>query len=265
MKKIILLISLVPVQILYAQLVECKLMFCGLDRDCYYDCSDKYPRQSKKNNERYSCENMRDLFDYKPDCQEIYAEIRREHQEKIKRQAENEERYAQEKGKRCDKEQAWQFSICLSLIGQHYINMVNDYLVNGQNTPLISKIDFNSGRDSINAYGNCFDYFSYKDIAKGRGLEISLAEAGTKSCVAFEGGKDRSSCKKGMKILLKTSLKNGKQDKIADECDFWNDCEKVDGPVIESASWEIPGKTNCDAELREKMKEKILDTRKHYK
>ena len=68
-----------------------------------------------------------------------------------------------------------------------------------------------------------------------------------------------------MKILLWVSLKNGKQDKIVDECDFWNDCEKVDGLVVEGASWNIPGKTNCDAALREKMKEKTLDIRKKFK
>lgn len=257
--------SFVLVQMLYAQLVQCQWNSCNYGGECFYVCNDGVVRSGRLTNFQYSCERTMLLYQNKPDCNIIYEEIRRENEERKRRQAENEERYAQEHGKNCDREQAWQMSICLSLIGQHYIDKVNDYLVNGQNTPLISKIDFNSGRDSINAYGNCFDIFSYKDIVKENGLEISLAESGTKSCVAFVNGKDRSSCKKGMKILLKTSLKNGKQDKIADECDFWNDCEKIDGPIIESVSWEIPGKTNCDVELREKMKEKTLDTRKRYK
>ena len=91
---------------------------------------------------------------------------------------------------------------------------------------------------------------------------MSLAEDRFGGCVY---GYDYSSCKKGMKILLKTSFKKGQQDKIVDECDFWNDCEKVDGSVIDSVSWVVPGKTNCDAKLKEKMKEKTLDIRKKLK
>ncbi len=251
-----------------AQLVECNwLDYCNNYDGCYYKCSDGYIRYGSTRFFKYSCEKVNDLYNEKPNCNAIYEKIRQENNERKKRQDENYEAYAREEGKRCDLGQAFQMSVCLEVIGQLYIDKVNDFLVNGQNTPLIDKIDFYSGRDSINAYkyssGNCFDIFSYKDIAKGTGLEISLTEAGTRSCIVFE--KDRSSCKKGMKILLKTSLKNGKQDKIADECDFWNDCEKVDGPVLESVSWEFPGKTNCDAALKKKMEEKTLDIRKKLK
>lgn len=247
-----------------AQLVECTWdKYCDRRQGCYYSCSDGYVRHGSTRFFKYACENMMDLYEEKPNCNAIYEKIRRENKERDKRQAENYEAYAREEGKRCDLGLAYQMSGCLELVGQLYIDKVNDFLVNGQNTPLIDKIDFNSVRDSINSFGSCSDIFSYKDIAKGKGLEISLTEAGTRSCIVFE--KDRSSCKKGMKILLKISMKNGKQDKIVDECDFWNDCEKVDGPVLESALWEFPGKTYCDAALKEKMEEKTLDIRKKFK
>ncbi|SHM08627.1 hypothetical protein [Fibrobacter sp. UWB7] len=251
-----------------SQLVECIwTQYCDHEDGCFYICSDGYYRNGSTRFFKYSCENVNDLYNEMPNCNAIYEKIRRENNERKKRQSENYETYAREEGKRCDLGQAYQMSVCLKLIGQFYIDKVNEFLVNGQNTPLIDKIDFYSGRDSINAYkyssGNCFDFFSYKDIGKGKGLEISLTDAGTRSCFVFE--KNRSSCKKGMKILLKTSFKNGKQDKVADECDFWNDCEKVDGMVLDGVSWNIPGKTNCDAALKERMKDKTLDIRKKFK
>ena len=255
------------------QLVSCKFEKCesgcdvifgtGCSLTCYYVCEDGKTRSSSHPNMHYACQGVSGMFNNKPDCRKVYEETRREIEEKNKRQAENEKSYARQQGENCDMEQAYRMSGCLEMVGQFYIDKVNDFLVNGQKTPLIDKIDFYSGRDTINTYNGCFDIFSYKDIAKGKGLEISLAEAGTRSCMVF--GKDHSSCKKGMKILLKTSLKNGKQDSVADECDFWNDCEKIDGPVLESASWEIPGKTNCDAMLKEKMEGKALDIRKKFK
>ena len=153
-----------------AQLVECNwLDYCNNYDGCYYKCSDGYFRYGSTRFFKYSCEKVNDLYNEKPNCNAIYEKIRQENNERRKRQDENHEAYAREEGKRCDLGQAFQMSVCLEVIGQLYIDKVNDFLVNGQNTPLIDKIDFNSVRDSINSFGSCSDIFSYKDIASAVG------------------------------------------------------------------------------------------------
>lgn len=251
-----------------AQPVRCNFEKCdvgcdpffgtGCSTTCYYVCDDGVERRSSHAHMKYGCREVSGMWNNKPDCAKEKRAV-----ENFKAQmAKGRENLKKQDGEKCDNDQAREMAICLSVIGQHYVDLVNEYLVNGQNAPLLNKIDFNSGRDSINAYNGCFDKFSYKDLAKGKGLEMSLAEDRFGGCVY---GYDYSSCKKGMKILLKTSFKKGLQDKIVDECDFWNDCEKVDGSVIDAVLWEIPGKTNCDIVLKEKMKEKTLDIRKKLK
>ncbi|MDD5943728.1 hypothetical protein [Fibrobacter sp.] len=263
--------KIIPLLILFgmvapsmAQLVKCNFEKCetgcdhffgtGCSTTCYYVCEDGETRKSGHANMRYACQGVSGMFNNRPDCEKELQKQR----ESEKRIATGMENLKKEDGLRCDREQANDMSYCLQWVGQHYVDKVNDYLINGNNSPTLEKIEFNQGIDSI----DCFSKFNYRDLPKGSGLEMSLAENSFGGCVY---GYERSSCKKGMKILLWVSLKNGKQDKIVDECDFWNDCEKVDGLVVEGASWNIPGKTNCDAALREKMKEKTLDIRKKFK
>lgn len=247
-----------------AQLVECNFEKCesgcdvifgtGCSLTCYYVCNDEKTRTSSHPNMHYACQGVSGMFNNKPNCEKELQKQR----ESEKRIAAGMENLKKQDGLRCDREQANDMSYCLQWIGQHYVDKVNDYLINGNSSPSLEKIEFNQGIDSI----DCSRKFNYKNLAKGRGLEISLADDIFGGCV---NGYDRSSCKKGMKILLKTSFKNGKQDKVADECDFWNDCEKVDGQVLEGFSWDIPGKTNCDAALKERMEDKTLDIRKKFK
>lgn len=247
-----------------AQLVRCNFEKCdtgydhffgtGFHTTCTYVCEDGLTRTSSYSHMEYACKGVKEMFRNRPNCEKELQKQR----ESEKRIAAGMENLKKQDGLRCDREQANDMSYCLQWIGQHYVDKVNDYLINGNSSPSLEKIEFNQGIDSI----DCSRKFNYKNLAKGRGLEISLADDIFGGCV---NGYDRSSCKKGMKILLKTSFKNSKQDKVADECDFWNDCEKVDGQVLEGFSWDIPGKTNCDAALKEKMDDKTLDIRKKYK
>lgn len=258
-----------------AQLVKCNFEKCeaycdrffgtGCHRSCEYICDDGKKRTSDYDYMNYSCEGITKLFNNKPNCAQEIKKAAAEQAESRKRAAQwDRERAERQKQKdyACNEEIARHIKFCVAMVGRHYIDKVNDYLVNGRDRPSLENIRFAEKLDTIGSVytlGRCSDVFSYKNLPKGYGMEMTVAGDYSKCTDA------KSTCSKGMKIIMKSKLKDGMQDVVADECDFWNDCEKMPGLVLDNISWEVRDNTECGKILREEIQNETFDMRRKAK
>lgn len=253
-----------------AQLVKCNFEKCeaycdrffgtGCHRSCEYICDDGKKRTSDYDYMNYSCEGITKLFNNKPNCAQEIKKDAAKKAESRKRAAQWDREMAErqkQKDYECDEEQSRSIKYCLAKVGRHYIDKVNDYLVNGSDRPSLENIRYTEKLDTL---GNkCSDDFSYKNLSNGFGMEMTLV-GDHSSCYDA-----KSTCSKGMKIILKAKLKKGMQDVVADECDFWNDCEKMPGLVLDNISWEVRDNSECGKKLKNEIQNESFDMRRRAK
>ena len=265
-----------------AQVVECKFDYCAaregswdaVNATCYYKvCDDGVPRTSDSKNKPYSCRGSKRLFAKKPNCKEVLAEERRA-EENRRRQAEedrrrSEEYFAQQQREQKEMERrqkmyedtviAERLANWLTNQIPGYIDKVNAYLVNG-NDPVLANLNLTMNdldpqgkRLEIYYWGvnNSADPIMIKQPSNGYGIEFYIKE-----------NLNKGSCQKGLKVVLNVTLKKGMQDDVVDGCDFWDNCEKKEGLVIDKAVWNVPGKSLCATELRKRLSNNKIDTRK---
>ena len=246
----------------FAQIVECKFDYCevrddhwgGTTAKCYYKvCDDDIPRTSDSKHKPYSCRGSKHLFAKKPECKQVLAEERQaaeraRRQEEYEQQKYNEyvnqqlkEQAKYERQQKMHEDSATAKRMANWLINQipNYIEKVNTYLVNGTD-PILANLnltmnEFDPNETRYNLYqwnDSKADPIAIKQPSKGFGIEFQLKE-----------NLNKSSCQKGMSVVLKMTLKKGLHYNIVDGCDFWDSCEKKEGLVIDKTTWIVSGKS----------------------
>lgn len=279
-----LLVSIICVAVmqLFAQVVECKFDYCEVHNGhswgnsiaiCFYKvCDDGVPRKSDSKNKPYSCKGSKQLFGKKPNCKTVLAEERQaENAARLRAEYERQmynEAVAQQMKNQAESERKRKLGedsviakrVANWLLNQIpiYIDKLNSYLVNGNN-PTLTNLNFSM--DEFDPEKRRFhlspweefksDPIVIKQPSKGYGIEFH-----------FKENLNKNSCQSGIKAALNITLKKGLQDDVVDGCDFWDNCEKKEGFVIDKAVWNVFGKTYCATELKKFLTQKQLDTRK---
>ena len=252
----------------FSQVVKCVFSRCAINPIletpyCDYECEDGVNRSVHgvtNQPNQYACKGSKNLFVLKPNCKDVLAKEKAEKERtqreidawKKQQQQENEKR-EKELQKDSDKYSAKNLAERLFTAANRYIDILNDYLVNGDK-PTIENLGITA--DILKSANGKEDagILALRNPKKGYGIEIYLTAQLTKG-----------SCTQKMTATLEVTLKKGFQDIVEDECDFWNTCKKKDGFEIDNVSWNVPAVSNCATDLKTFLNEKTLDTRKKLK